>query len=972
MYFKINEYAKAIEYLNSYLKVNEEAAAFKMIANCYKLIKTPDYRRALEYYQRSIQLNPKQPDVIIEACQLVVKHSSLYTHECADYWLDLAESTQDLYDKEVIFELRSLKSGNSTLGLAPGNGSSGEDSMEQIIQRELLARPKDVKMRIRLLQNFIEKKRLNEAFQYAYKAELEQPGQCDTSDWYDILWGTLNRRGHTKGFQNDFNDWSFWHLMLITLDRSLYFSLKSDANGSLAESVAQLFRLDFYIDNFSRHADSLSNSSSREYYLCCLDHYTGQLLLHSATLLFKRELMGNKNKWSTTVRHALPLLLLGYQKKFVKEDKTSQWQRQCNTDQHNLLKLWRLQAAFRSAQLGRTLYGCVQTPSTDANDKDLSWQQTNPSQRLWSSSDELLSAVRQQCVDPQWRQQLYHQLFTHTEHKLKDQTSYLVRGQRLQQPLYEWPSLAEIEADEQEALLLAPPTLEQHVYLALCTDNLAEAPRIRCLGDMRPDCYQGLNYCGSDSISQLDVEVFLYAVVLQVKRKLQVQRENFSSFHAGTAKASARPTMLPFVNTMGRHELITDEQFDWWSMILQLQKCSYLTENGNSIEQREHLQLGIEAVRGVKGPHAELFVVLQLAKLLSCREDRNNLEMRIEALYKLGLQMLRSHQQQQLEPFYRFFKYANPLETSVWLKTKELIDDAAKYLSNRMFKQSKYEEFLEKVRALESPMISYLRSEAYRLLTESSRTSRVSRINYQDRRLECLRQTKQLLANDQGHPLVSLVQRELKSCQADESYSLSEEQQQQHNNSSTYEDAEDEFYAGTSNPLNRSRRQTAEPTTQQATTSSSNLKDVKDTVKEMSAQLCNLKDGMDEMRQEIKSFNDKFSTIEELLKKCKITSGGSASRETPTAADVETALGLEEFLNMEEALQPNYLNGVQANAPERFYSTSGNAAHPNAAAFGSPLFNQNQMYNYYASQAQFMRTPPAPGAIPPNFFGKSK
>lgn len=955
MYFKINEYAKAIEYLNAYLKVKEEAAACKLIASCYKLIKTPDFRRALEYYQRSIQLNPKQPDVIIDACQLIVKNSSLYNQECASYWLDLAESTQDLYDKEVVFELRSIRSGNTTLGTKEGIENNNPDNlMEQIIKRELLERPKDIKMRVRLMLNFLEKKRYDEAFNYAYKMELELPAQCDSNDWYDAVWTMLNKQEQSKEISKD---WSFWHLVFISLDRLLQISLRSDSSTSLAESIGQLFKLDQYIEKFSQHVDNLAISGSREFHQCCLDHYTGQLLLHAATQLFKRELIGNKNKWSNTVCAALPLLLLGYQKKFVKDDKASHWQRHCNSDQHKLLQLWRHQAAFRSAQLGRTLYGCVQKQSNDANDK------ANKTQRFWSSSDELLSAVRQHCVDPEWRKQLYHQLFTHTEHKIKERTSHLVADKRLQQPLYEWPSLAEIEAEEQEALLLSPPTLEHHVYLALGTDNLAEAPRIRFLGDMRRDCYQGLNYCGSDSVSQLDVEVFLYAVVLQVKRKLEVLRENYNSYHVGNANATASPHMLPFANIMGRNDLITSEQLDWWSMILKLQKCTYLTENGNCIEQREHLQQGLEAVRGVKGPHAEIIVVLQLAKLLSCREDKFNLDLRIEMLYKLGIKMMRSHNQQLLEPFYRIFKYANPLETSVWLKTKELTDEAARYLSNRLFKQSKYEEFLEVVRGLETPMIIYLRAEAYRHLADSSHTSRVLRLNFQERRLECLRLTKSLLANDQGHPLVSLVQRELKAFQADETYALSE-QQQHHNNSSTYEDAEDDFYAAAANSLNRSRRQAPET----SPTKAAALKDVEETVKEMSNQLCGLKDGMDDMRQEIKSFNDKFSIIEELLKKCKITGGGSASRETPTA-DVETALGLEEFLNMEEALQPNYLNGVQGNVPERFFSPSGNITHPNAA-FSNPMFNQNQMYNYYASQAQFMRTPPAPGSMPPNFFGK--
>ncbi|KAH8417327.1 hypothetical protein KR222_008873 [Zaprionus bogoriensis] len=960
MYFKINEYAKAIEYLNAYLKFNEEPAAYKLIANCYKLNKTPDYRRALENYQRSIQLNPKQPDVITEACQLLVKHKTLYTHEWADYWLELAESSQDLYDNEVIFELRSIKSA----GKVPVIGGLGdkENSMEQIIQKELLVRPKDTKMRVRLMRTFLEKKRIDEAFNYAYKVELELPAQCQSSDWYDVVWTVLHKREQSKEI---YKDWPYWHLLLITLDRLTQLSLQSEASSSLTESVGQLFKLDQYIYKFSQHSDELASSGSRELHQCCLDHYAGQLLLHAATLIFKRELLGSKNKWTSTVRAVLPLLLLGYQKRFDTDEKASHWQRHCNHEQHQLLKLWRHQSAFRCAQLGRTLYGCVQYKFTDRVDDNTSWQ-SKPMQGLWLTMNELLSAARQQCVDQQWRNHLYQQLYTHSDHKLKEQTSQLVRDQRLQQPLYDCPSVADIEAHEQDALLLAPPTLEHHVYLALGTDNLAEAPRVRFLKDMRHDCYQGLGYCGSDSISQLDVEVFLYAVVLQVKRKLLVQRDNYSSYHVGNANATARPYMLPFANLMARNDLITQEQTNWWTMIQHLQDNFYLTDNGNGVEQREHLQLGIEAVRGVKGPHAEIVMVFELAKLLSSREDADNLELRIETLYRLGLKMMRSHSQQQLEPFYRFFKYANPLETSIWEKTQELADEAIRFLSARLFKLGKYEDFLAEARGVESPIAAYLQSEAYRNLADSNRASRVARHHFQERRIELLRQTKTLLARDPGHPLLSIVQRELKSFHADE------HENQDHNNSSTYEDAEDDFYTAAANSLNRSRRQATEqppPVPASVVTLPSELEE---TVKQMSKQLCGLKEdvggGMDSMRQEIKSLHEKFSVIEELLKKCKISSGGSASGDIP-ARDVDAALGLEEFLNMEEALQTNYLNGVASGAgQDRFFPPPANAPHPNAV-YGNPMFNQNPMYNYYANQTQFMRPPTAPGSMPPSFFG---
>jgi len=284
-------------------------------------------------------------------------------------------------------------------------------------------------------------------------------------------------------------------------------------------------------------------------------------------------------------------------------------------------------------------------------------------------------------------------------------------------------------------------------------------------------------------------------------------------------------------------------------------------------------------------------------------------------------------------------------------------------------------EFLSDIRGLQLPVAVYLQAEAYRQMAESNRTSRVSRQNFQERRIECLKQAKHLLANQADHSLTSVVQRELITSLADETFG-SPNSIDLHNNSSTYEDAEDDFYAQTAVTLNRSRRQVE---MQGAATL-----ELDQTVKQLSKHICALKDnvdgGMEGMRQEIKSLTEKVNNIdamhqeiktltdkvEELFKKVKIS--GAVSRETPTrdvdAAAAAAALGLDEFFNMEDTQHSNFLNPA-LNAQERFFPPGANVPpHPNAA-YGSPMFTQNQMYNYYANQAQFMRTPPAQ----PNFYG---
>ncbi|XP_017873495.1 PREDICTED: E3 SUMO-protein ligase RanBP2 isoform X2 [Drosophila arizonae] len=942
LYSKIQEYSKAIEHLNAFLKINDDAGAHKLIARCYKQQKQPDYQKALDHYQRSIQLNPKQPDVIKESCKLLIEQSNLCSPDRASFWLELASKVEDLQESELLLALR-MRATASTADSAEQN-----NSMELVIKKELMSHPNNSLLQLRLIQTFLEKKRIDEAFKYAYKTEMEMPAQSQSIEWYDAIWMVLLK----SESKDTSKDWPFWQLLLITIDRLLQLNLQSDTNNSLGESLALLFKLDQYVYKFSLLADQLSINNGHELHQRCLEHYSGQFLLHAATVLFKREMLSNKNKWFSTVRAALPLLLLGYQQNSIKE-KSSYWQRHCSSVQQKLLELWQHQAAFRCAQLGRTLHGCVQTPPNDA---------VNQVQGLWPSSTELLETARQRCVDSQWRSQLYQQLYTHPETKLKEKSSHLVQDQRLQQPLYEWPSVAEIEEFEQLALKLAPPTLEHHVYLALSAENLAEAPRVHFYKAFRRDCKKDLSNCSVDTLCQVDVDVFLYAVVLQAQRRLEVQRETYNSSHVGNRIAADRPFMFPFANIVGRNELITTEQNTWWNVMQRIHDNVNMTDR---VESRDQLQFGLEVIRCQNEPHIEIIMLLQLGKLLASREDAPCLEQRIEAFYKLAISMMIRHQEHKLEPFYRYFKYLNANASDVWTQIETLAEDALSYLNRRSIKMGNLQEFVKDIRGLRLPMATYLQAESYRQLAESSHASRVARQNFQERRIECLRETKALLGSAVDHPLNSVVQRELKVSMSDEPYCSPEH----HNNSSAYEDAEDDFYTGAANALNRSLNRSR----RQAESQNLATLQLEHTMKELSKQLDTLKvdvgDGMEAMRQEVKTLADKFDSLEELLKKCKISGNESQTREVDAAA-AAAALGLDEYLNLDDAIQTNFLNTVPPahNAQDRFFPPAGNAPHSNAA-YNSPMFNQNQMYNYFASQAQFMRTPPAPTNLPPPFYG---
>lgn len=65
LYLKIGEYASAQHYVSGYLSVNEASPhAHKLLGDCYIHLRQPE--RALASYQRSLQLDSKQSDLIIK------------------------------------------------------------------------------------------------------------------------------------------------------------------------------------------------------------------------------------------------------------------------------------------------------------------------------------------------------------------------------------------------------------------------------------------------------------------------------------------------------------------------------------------------------------------------------------------------------------------------------------------------------------------------------------------------------------------------------------------------------------------------------------------------------------------------------------------------------------------------------------------------------------------------------------------
>lgn len=106
-----------MEYLQRYIKHNDQNPdAYKLLGQCYEKLKLPD--KQLFAYQRSLELDKKQTDLLVEVCRLLQNNEFPgVTPAKARYWYELAESRN--------LKVASLRSPASGSGGGVGGSSSG-------------------------------------------------------------------------------------------------------------------------------------------------------------------------------------------------------------------------------------------------------------------------------------------------------------------------------------------------------------------------------------------------------------------------------------------------------------------------------------------------------------------------------------------------------------------------------------------------------------------------------------------------------------------------------------------------------------------------------------------------------------------------------------------------------------------------------------------------------------------------------
>ncbi|XP_052863157.1 E3 SUMO-protein ligase RanBP2 [Anopheles cruzii] len=999
-YFKLNEYASAEHWLSCYLSVQEDSApAHKLLGQCYE--KQRKYDRAVTSYQRSLQLDSKQTGLITDVCKLLLADDNLSKNLAkAKHWCDLAESER--INHEAVLNLKLKVANKDTNG-------TDQPLVKDIILREIIARPLEPALRVRLVDHFLEERKLDEAFKYCFDLEMKfSETFLQSTEWTNGVAKMLSKyteSGMAGGGVAPKN-WHYYLLQAIVLDRQIYLSLLADSTmesikrSNLKEIAHRLYDLD---QTLRQVADKGRNAAPQaqladEY----LRHYRGQLLLYSASLLFKGAQDAATGSGSVrardTTRKCLALLLLAYQCSVPNPDEV--WLKQSNEVARQVMAFWNKQAAFRCCQAGATVLSCVDE-SMDAS--VLAQIQSVTESKVWTTVDDLMNQIRQLCSDSGWRKTVFRSLHPSGDSGSKaSAASYFVQnGTAFGEPQYVLPKREELDLYLELAQSLFPSSLPYLVYLGLAmgTENLAD---LRCRAFPRLNfSTNNLDNCNLETLNQLDMDSFLYCSILVARSNLDSERHHQQQHRLGSG--TERPAFLPAANLIPL--LCEENKIDWWSTAYHLIRSSTAKDAALSVaEQKQLLQHGLQAVRGTGAPLSDAIVLLQLGQILAKRataggsllapEERRHVEGRAEACYRAGVLLWKIRTESSAPPASTmFFRYGFE-SYECQQETVKLAETAVTFLAGSYFKHGRHLEFTQDFAGIALPFAAYFRAEAFKKLDESNHTPLKVKKMYAERARECIRQTQQYLGLpyvDRNHPLNHVVASEMKRlCFANDS--LDGTLNTSANGAGGAGDESDHFQSFTSamtvggngSSVIRSERETVTAVaTAAATACLSKTSELESLIRQMMETLTFVKEDVLSIRNDMGDMQDRLVKIEENIYRkpteagtTKVGGGGSGTvtggddpaTVSATAAAAAAALqAMNEMYLMDElqnsaAAAAVYHHQVQAAAAGRTpgMGLSPQPALPYAALYGAaayPAYLAQQTPPSHQVQSQHQQSP---------------
>lgn len=262
----------------------------------------------------------------------------------AKFWCDLAES-ENVQDNAV-FSLRLKLLNKSSLETT---------EIESLILKEISSKPTDPNLRVRMVKHFIEQNKVLEAFKYAYDLEMNNHNLfLNCIDWYNIVWLALSKY---RQLPSSKKSWDYWLLSMICIERQVDLSFANMNNNALSNGgTTDIANLLFTFDQHLFEAAKCVSDAAQQKELAAqfLYHFRGQLCLHAAALIFRREQVQNKNHWREATKTSLPMLFFAFH--CGTSDTKESWLKHSGEKVRQLIQTWNREGAFRCAQVSKLIF----------------------------------------------------------------------------------------------------------------------------------------------------------------------------------------------------------------------------------------------------------------------------------------------------------------------------------------------------------------------------------------------------------------------------------------------------------------------------------------------------------------------------------------------------------------------------------------------------------------------------------------
>ncbi|XP_041973959.1 E3 SUMO-protein ligase RanBP2-like [Aricia agestis] len=331
LYYEVGDYGSCQKYVEQYLsQKSSNAAAHKLLGLAFQ--KLGQKEKALEQFKISLDIDPAQTATILDVCELLADEEVTLEVGRAKYWCEKAEGTFPKHPITFRLKERLLSQANPDPA-----------ALEKLLKSELAARPKDAILHARLLKHYLQTNQIKEACDHSCNVEFDNSYFTSNYTWYETLTEILKYNQINK------NDWIYQLLLLTVKEKLCHLSLTEVPNSTsknLLQCSDHLFDYDQSIKIVSKAGPP---SGYGEFHRNLLQHHCGQLAFHAATYLLKK---ANKDQisFSDATKHSAPLMLIAWQSEPI--DLKMNWLNHASNHQQKAARQWFFEGSYRCSQAG--------------------------------------------------------------------------------------------------------------------------------------------------------------------------------------------------------------------------------------------------------------------------------------------------------------------------------------------------------------------------------------------------------------------------------------------------------------------------------------------------------------------------------------------------------------------------------------------------------------------------------------------